>query len=329
MSQRPVRHHVLPQFYLRAWADAQGIVAMRDRSDRPEVKTGTTALAVEKDFYSVEGPDREKDSSVEEGLAKIDAEGAAIHKALTSLEFPLVPEQKAAFATWLGLQWVRGRSSRASGSELVDKMQKMLVRFGLENAEIDETQRDDASKNSDPIEQERDRLIEESAGPGVPVPDFSHLDKGQRDALATELDEGSFVLPRARQLQMMLQTVPAAAVPFHEAEWHLLRFEDPVLLTSDEPILLDRLPRPENRFLGIGPASADSLCLPLSPSLCLAMIKTPRAGREMIRDLDIGHAKAFNEASIATWWSQLFRSPDGPPFPATLPPLPDERITVS
>ena len=146
MSQRPVRHHVLPQFYLRAWADAQGIVAMRDRSDRPEVKTGTTALAVEKDFYSVEGPDGEKHSSVEEGLANIDAEGAAAHSALTSLEFPLVPEQKDAFATWLGLQWVRGRSSRAGSSELVDKVQKMLVKFGLENAEIDERQRADASK---------------------------------------------------------------------------------------------------------------------------------------------------------------------------------------
>jgi hypothetical protein len=328
MSQRPVRHHVLPQFYLRAWADAQGLVAMRDRSDRPEVRTGTTALAIEKDFYSVEGPDGEKDSSVEEALAKIDAEGAAIHNALRSLEFPLAPEQKDAFATWLGLQWVRGRSSRASGSELADKMQKMLIRFGLENAEIDETERDDAPRTPDLVEQERDRLIQESAGPGVPIPDLSHLDKGQRDALAAQLDEGRFVLPRARQLMMMLQTAPAAAVPFREAEWHLLRFEETVLVTSDEPILLDRLPRPENRFLGIGPASADSLSVPLSPSLCLVMMQTQRAGRETIRDLDISHAQALNDASIATWWSQLFRCPDGPPFPATLPPLPDERIVI-
>lgn len=328
MSQRPVRHHVLPQFYLRAWADAQGLVAMRDRSDRPEVRTGTTALAVEKDFYSVEGPDGEKDSSVEEGLAKIDAEGAAIHKALGNFDFPLASEQKDAFATWLGLQWVRGRSSRASGSELADKMQKMLIRFGLENAEISETQHDDAPEDPDPVEQERDRMIEESAGPGVPIPDFSHLDKGQRDALAAELDEGRFVLPRARQLQTMLQMAPAAAVPFREAEWHLLRFEDPVLFTSDEPILLDRLPRPENRFLGVGPASADRLSVPLSPSLCLVMMQNPRAGRETIRDLDISHAEVLNQASIATWWSQLFRCPDGPPFPARLPRLPDERIVI-
>lgn len=328
MSQRPVRHHVLPQFYLRAWADAQGLVAMRDRSARPEVRTGTAALAVEKDFYSVESPDGEKDSSVEEGLAMIDAEGAAVHKALRNLEFPLAPEQKEAFASWLGLQWVRGRSSRASGSELADKMQKMLIRFGLENAEVGETHQDDAPEAPDLVEQERDRIIEESAGPGVPIPDFSHLDKGQRDALAAELDEGRFVLPRARQLQTMLQMAPEAAIPFRDAEWHLLGFEDPVLFTSDEPILLDRLPRPENRFLGIGPASADSLSVPLSPSLCLMMLRTPRVGRETIRDLEISHAEAFNQASIATWWSQLFRCPDGPPFPATLPPLPDERIVI-
>lgn len=34
------------------------------------------------------------------------------------------------------------------------------------------------------------------------------------------------------------------------------------------------------------------------------------------------------QASIAIWWSQLFRCPDGPPFPATLPPLPDQRIVI-
>ena len=202
---------------------------------------------------------------------------------------------------------------------------KTLIRFGLQNAEIDETQPDDVSKNSDPAEQKRDRLIEESAGPGVPIPDFSHLDKGQRDALAAELDEGRFVVPRARQLQMMLKATPAAAVPFREAEWHILRFEDPVLLTSDEPILLDRSPRPENRFLGIGPASADSLYLPLSPLLCLAMIQTPRAGgrRSAIstsvtrRPLTI-----FDRNLVVPAFPQSY----GPPFPATLPPLPDERI---
>lgn len=48
----------------------------------------------------------------------------------------------------------------------------------------------------------------------------------------------SFEPPREQQLLAMLKGVPRAAGPFIESEWHLLRFERPVLLTCDEPITL-------------------------------------------------------------------------------------------
>ena len=75
-SKRAKAHHVLPQFYLKAWADENGLIAMVDR-DGNEIRTGSKALAVENDFYTVKRPDGEKDASVEKALAEIDGQGAA------------------------------------------------------------------------------------------------------------------------------------------------------------------------------------------------------------------------------------------------------------
>jgi len=120
----------LPRFYLEAWADGNGRVAMLRRDGR-EVKTGTRALAVEKDFYTAESPEGEKDSTVEEVLASWDARGAAVHAAFLRGEFPPSAHQRTEFGLWLGLQWLRGRSSRQLGRESFDLINKLLVNLGL------------------------------------------------------------------------------------------------------------------------------------------------------------------------------------------------------
>jgi hypothetical protein len=322
-SERPKAHHVLPQFYLRAWSDERGLIAMLNR-DGKEVKTGSKALAVENDFYTVTNPQGEKDGIVEKALAEIDAQGAAAHSALLRCEFPLEPEQKIAFAEWLGLQWVRGRSSRASGRELADKMQKMLNKFGLQNADIKESSEGEPDSDSEDLDED----IPLGAGPAIEVPDLSHIPKDEREKLEIELDNYEFVIPKEFQLLQMLKMRSPAALPFLEAEWHLLQFEDKLLFTSDEPIILQRNWRPENKFLGIGPASADHIYVPLSPNLCLAMIRAGSIGKQTFRNLPKEEAEKVRGGTLKTWWSQLFRHVDGPSFPDSIPSLPSERVEV-
>lgn len=322
-SKRARAHHVLPQVYLKSWGNEAGLIAMRGRAG-DEVRTGSKALAVENDFYTLELPGGEKDASVEKALAEVDGRGAAAHRALLEFEFPLEPEQKVAFAEWLGLQWLRGRSSRANGQELASKLQKMGIKFGLENAEID--------SDVDPLvggeSETAPELPPGVRGPGVEIPDFSHLSKEERDGLAADLDAYRFEMPRGMLLLQMLQTMSPAAMPFLEAEWHLLSFEERILFTSDEPIILQRRPRPENEFLGVGPASADSVYIPLSPSLCLAVIRAGSSGEQTVRKLPIPEAEKINKGTIKTMWTQLFRHVEGPTFPEYLPALPNERIVV-
>jgi Protein of unknown function (DUF4238) len=261
------RHHVLPQFYLRAWTDESGAVAMLNR-DGKEVQTGTKALAVEKDFYTVTGGDGEKDSVVEQALASWDAKGAAVHAAFLRGEFPPTDQQRIDFGLWLGLQWLRGRSSRETGREMFDKFQKMLIQFGLEERSPKGSSKDEPSPES--------QQIIDGLGPGVEVPDLTGLPDQLKEILR-DPDQYSFEPPRPMQLMQMLNGAPRAAEPFIESEWHLLRFERPVLLTCDEPITLAREPTPQNRFLGLGPANADYLSIPLSPTVSLGMIRTKPA----------------------------------------------------
>jgi hypothetical protein len=95
-QKRARAHDVLPQFYLRAWANSRDAVAMLSRDGR-EVQTGTQALGVLKDFYTLTAPDGRKDSSIEEQfLREWDGRGAEIHRRLLADDFPLHDGLRAA-----------------------------------------------------------------------------------------------------------------------------------------------------------------------------------------------------------------------------------------
>ena len=58
------------------------------------------------------------------------------------------------------------------------------------------------------------------------------------------------------------------------------------------------------------------------------MIRSGQVGSESIRELSDDEADKINLRTINTWWSQLFRHPDGPAFPDDVSPVPDERISI-
>jgi hypothetical protein len=159
------------------------------------------------------------------------------------------------------------------------------------------------------------------------VPDLTGLSDEVKDVLR-DPSNYRFEPSREQQLLTMLKGVPDAAAPFIEAEWHLLSFEQPILLTCDEPITLAREPTPQNQFLGLGPANADYLSIPLSSSVSLGMIRRDPIGAESAVTLPLRDAEHHNQAVLETWWSQLFRHPAGPAFPKSFPPRPERRVEI-
>lgn len=313
-QKRPKRHHVLPRFYLRPWADSNGRVAMTDRNGK-QIRTGVNALAVEKDFYTFTDKYGNKNSDLESIFAGVDSKASSARNAFLEGRFPPDKDQRQTFAEWLALQVLRGRAARALSTEFYDRSNKLLIEMGLENANLPE----------DPHEREVNVDLGHDA---IPIPDFRGLSIAEREQLA-QTSEYEIVPDRGQLLLQMVQAVPAAATPFLDAEWQLFRFQKPLLHTSDEPIHIGRGYSPMNGFLGLGLSNADYLGISISPNLYLGMLATESFGQERIHDLTPSLADEFNSAALGTWWTQYFRHPEGSPFPTDIPDLPKKRIQVN
>jgi hypothetical protein len=316
-QKRARAHHVLAQFYLRAWANERDAVSMLTREGR-EVTTGTEALAVEKDFYTATAPDGTKNSSVEEDLLRAwDGRGAEVHRRLLADDFPLDDDARVNFGLFLGLQWLRGRAARQVSKEFYDVFNKVLVKLGLE---LDPDEQETPPGERAP----RAPLVD---GPGIEIPRLGGLPE-EAKALLRDEDAYTFEIPREQLLLQMVQGVPDAAAVFLEAQWVVARTEGVPLLTSDEPISLYREPTPQNQHFGLGPKNADVMQFPLSSNRVLVMNRRPPLGPDLLVDMPPTAVGDVNKLTVHGNWRQLFRHPDAPPFPPA-PSLPERFVEVA
>jgi len=280
-----------------------------------EITTGTKALGVETDFYAMTDTDGSQTSMVEEGLlSSWDAKGAAVHRRLLADDFPLDDEARIHFGLWMGLQWLRGREARQIGREMFDEIQKLIVKLGLDLP-------------ADFVENYPASSPPPGAGRGIPIPSLAHLPDEAKEVLR-DTDSYAFEPPKEHLIASMIEGVPDAAEPFIESQWILTRATGPLLLTSDEPISLWRQPTPENQWMGLGPANADIIQLPLSPNRCLFMLRNSDYP-DLLAPISDEPIAGINELTLHSSWSQLFRHPDGPRFPPLPPPMPERRVTSS
>ena len=64
----PRRHHLVPQFYMRSFADSQGRVRVLERATGKEFTTGTTNVFVERDYYTISSVESEEDHALIESI---------------------------------------------------------------------------------------------------------------------------------------------------------------------------------------------------------------------------------------------------------------------
>jgi hypothetical protein len=322
MPKRPQKraraHHVLPQFYLRAWADSNDAVAMLTREGR-EIVTGTRVLAVEREFYTLTASDGRKDSTVEtDFLPHWESRGAEVHRRLLAGDFPVDDEARTNFGLFLGLQWMRGRVARRVSEEFHDTMQKLLVRLGLDLDPLAE------SDTAEPDPGAPEFSFEDGS---VEVPRLGHLPDEVKDVLRNQ-DAYKFPLPQEHTILQMVEGVPDAAEHFIDARWVLVRSAHRAFLTSDEPISLARTVTPQNSHFALGLSNAEFIQVPLSPALCLVFDRTDRNGPDLAFDAPASAVEEANQLTLQGLWQQLFRSPGSPPFPTSIPPLPDRLVDV-
>lgn len=213
---------------------------------------------------------------------------------------------------------MRGRAARRVSEELHDTMHKLLIRLGLDLNPIDESEADEPDASA----------LKPSFDDGsIEVPRLGHLPDEAQEVLRNQ-DAYTFPLPQEHTILQMVEGVPDAAEYFIDARWALVRTKDRAFLTSDEPISLARTVTPQNQHFALGLSNAELIQVPLSPELCLVFDRTDRDGPDLAFDAPPSAVEEANQLTVRGHWQQLFRHPDGPPFPARLPPLPDRFVEI-
>lgn len=258
----PRRHHLLPQFYLRSFTDERGQVRIIDRATGHEFTTGTTNVFVERDYYTVSSVDAEDDPQLIEGLyAQIEGVAAPVFERLRAGDFPLGAPERSEFASFMALQVSRGRMFRRWMEELTNQTGRMMLRMAAEA----------------PPDYWEAKHAEWEANPERPEPPPPLTDQ-QREMLR----EGtSFEIKPSREhvIEMSFAALEEMTFVLMAMTWRLLVFDEHCLFSSEHPLSYWREPSPMDRTHGIGPATADEVRLPISPTRAL-VLTPPEPGRK-------------------------------------------------
>lgn len=244
------RHHIVPQMYLRRFADERGQVLLVDRNDASRRHRSSVVRACrETDYYEIPTDDLEDyareghdPEMVEQTLSDIEGTADVRIDELLAGGCPPSTEVRFRLSLFFAIQMARGGAFRRT----MDEMSEALAPAWLA-AEISEDDvRRRLRKNGQDASEARVREVYETLiGPNGPKPQWR---------------QGNYVqesLRRALQLQEHLSF----------RTWRLLTFDQPCLITSDEPVAVLAGDGP----MPFGPANTPALWVPLDRRHALAL----------------------------------------------------------
>jgi hypothetical protein len=120
------RHHYVPQFYLRGFADHREQVRVYRRgSEKPPFVASIKKAAVESGLYAIDHVDAADANELEQRLSYIEDKATGVPRLLVRGSQPSIA-QRADFAVFLGLQLMRTPESRKGFEVQVDRLEKLF-----------------------------------------------------------------------------------------------------------------------------------------------------------------------------------------------------------
>jgi hypothetical protein len=135
------KHHTVPAFCLRRFADARGQLLVRDRSTGHQTTRTVSKLAV-RDFYTVVTADGQFDGRMEQLLATVEGEAAELFMLLVTpfrRPVPLKAEERVTVCQFLAFQMIRGPRKRRETELLADYTVKLQAGDSLTERDLRET----------------------------------------------------------------------------------------------------------------------------------------------------------------------------------------------
>jgi hypothetical protein len=234
-ASQPRRHHLLPRFYLLRFANETSQVALVDRVTGERRVTHIDNVTVERDYYAFETTDGSISFELEKLLGQLEGDGAAALRRVVSGFVDPSPSDRSAVAALIAFQAVRGRKTKRFYELLGDS----LAKFQLAQLTDQEIQ---------------DRLV--AGGKPATADDVKAMAAWVRDP--TKYD----VVPSPEgYIQQLINIAAELFVVLRGMAIHVVSFELPSLLTSDNPIApYAKNPDP---LRGVGIATADEIWFPV------------------------------------------------------------------
>lgn len=300
------RHHYVPQFHLRGFADGETITTVELPGDR-SYNQPVRKAAAENHLYSLPGHPDGADV-FEKALSQLEGDVAGIFADIASGTWPLDEESRGTLAYYVALQLSRGPEQRRNSENLARQATRMEIGYGGRAGVKGWAKKNLGLEVDDATAA---RLWDEAMrpeGPPIKISTAAHIEQ------TLEIAESLFKYMSGRP-------------------WSLVRFDKRSLILSDVPVGLVRQPGEEDSWMGVGVMTAWGITFPLTRKLGLLMndpdlvidkgvpVEKVRAGAfDFVQVGTTAMERIFNEHTASSASLRLFHHPDDGRFvPSSLP----------
>lgn len=282
---------------LRRFADNGKHLMATPRHGGRRVPMSVDKACAETEFYRMEVEPQYQDEfppeKVESLLSYFEEKAEGVIKSLLNGKFALTEPDRFYLTIFVALQAVRGWSFR---SDLVG-LATTLARLDLEVVATDKHLRTALRRGGSPYDDEAIRAL-------------------RKEMLTSDW---RIVPTGSAAVQLMLYTAIVMIHPviFLTRRIRVLRFPEPLLVTSDQPIAMWARPKRDMEAAPLGLGTADAIWMPLDRRHALALLRT---GHEGIIESTRRRAEQINLAVATSAERWIFQHPrDHPIDVSTLP----------
>ncbi|MGB7587818.1 MAG: DUF4238 domain-containing protein [Solirubrobacterales bacterium] len=272
-------HHRLPHFYLRGFAGKNGRIDLLDPATGLRRSVAPRNAFAEVGYYTARDENLEQVALMEVLFEDFENHAARVHRFLVDGRSPADLDVKARsyFSFLMAAQITRGESFRDLDRDLAEGLGKQVLRVGA--AHSDEWW---------------DQFIAEMKAAGEEIPEVSR----EQYVEFIERDEYTLQHSPEQRTELMLSPIRDLAEIFFRFGWQVVRFDQPCLVSSEEPISYWRPPSESLMFRGIGPATSDEVRLPLSPVVALVLTHPELGFKDRV---GYGGPRAAAWLNYSTW----------------------------
>lgn len=285
------RDHIVPQMLLRRFAGERQRLLATPRAGGVRIPMTVTRACREAGFYDVDIDPAfshlAPSNQIEMSLADFEGRASRLFDRFAEDELNLTDQDRFDLMLFVAFQAVRGWSFREEISELATLMAKEELRPRLTTERLRTQLKRDG------------RAFDDAA-----------VAAWRKELLTSDWKVAPSQSAAVQQMGLLALNVIHPDLYFRRRV-RLLRFEEPALLVSDEPVALWVRPDRDLDMHPLGIASADAIYMPIDRQHAIALLLS---GDERVVDAKPQRAEIINHfvASCAHRW--IFQHPDDPPI---------------